>query len=271
MSHPLSPEHFDYSEEAGVATIRLNRPDRLNALTFESYRELTDTFAVLQNRESVRSVFLTGTGRAFCSGGDVEDIIGPLLAMNATELLGFTRMTCELISNMRLLRKPIVAGLNGTTCGAGAVMALASDLRVASQAAKIAFLFTKVGLSGADMGAAFLLPRIVGQGNASALLMRGHFVSPEEALRIGLYQEVVEPEALEGRGRELAQELADGPTLGMLMTKEMINREASMGLEQAMEAEAQAQALCMQHNDFREAYQAFVEKRAPRFRTGQES
>ena len=264
MSLP-SPEHFSYTEAEGVATVRLDRADRLNALTFASYRELADAFADLQDRSSVRAVILTGTGRAFCSGGDVEDIIGPLLAMNAEELLRFTRLTARLIGNMRLLRKPIVAALNGTTCGAGAVMALASDFRLAVPKARIAFLFTRVGLSGADMGAAWLLPRVVGLSQATSMLMRGHFVSAEEALAMGLHHEVVEADHLLERAQTLAQELANGPPLGMQMTKEMLNRELSMGLEQALEAEAQAQALCMQHPDFREAYEAFVEKREPRF------
>jgi enoyl-CoA hydratase/carnithine racemase len=259
------PKTFAYEESGGVGVVRLSRPERLNALTFESYRELTEAFGELGDRPGVRVVLLTGTGRAFCSGGDVEEIIGPLLAMNAEELLNFTRLTGRLIGSMRLLRKPIVAGLNGTTCGAGAVMALASDFRVASERAKIAFLFTRVGLSGADMGAAYLLPRVVGLSQATSLLMRGHFITAEEAHRIGLYHEVVTDEELPQAARKLAEELAAGPPLGLQMTKEMLVREDSMGLEMALEAEAQAQALCMQHSDFREAYQAFVEKREPQF------
>lgn len=259
------PKTFHYEEAEGVAVVRLNRPERLNALTFESYGELAGAFAELQTRAGVRSVLLTGTGRAFCSGGDVEDIIGPLLQMDAEELLEFTRQTGRLILNMRQLRRPIVAALNGTTCGAGAVMAIACDFRIAAKDARIAFLFTRVGLSGADMGAAWLLPRIVGASRASDLLLRGRFVPAEEALAIGLYHQVVEKDQVVAVARALAKELAEGPTLGVPMTKEMLNREASMSLEQAIEAEAQAQALCMRHPDFREAYQAFVEKRTPRF------
>ncbi len=273
MSRP-QPTTFRYEEDgSGVATLRLDRPDRLNALTFESYRELTDTFRLLQQRPEVRAVVLTGTGRAFCSGGDALAIIQPLLSMEAEELLRFTRLTGELIRNMRELRTPIIAALNGTTCGAGAVMALAADFRIAAPTAKIAFLFTRVGLSGADMGAAYLLPRIVGLGHATSLLMRGHFIMADEALRIGLYHEVVADatagaaagDALATRVQALARELADGPQLGLQMTKEMLNREQSMDLATAIEAEAQAQALCMGHDDFAEANRAFVEKRAPRF------
>ncbi len=265
MSRP-QPNTFRYDEDAnGVATIRLDRPERLNALTFASYRELADTFRALQQRATVRCVVLTGSGRAFCSGGDALDIIQPLLAMKAEELLRFTRLTGELILNMRQLRTPIVAALNGTTCGAGAVMALAADFRIAATTAKIAFLFTKVGLAGADMGAAFLLPRLVGTGHATSLLMRGHFLAAEEALKIGLYHEVVAADALTARAQELAAELAAGPQMGLQTTKEMLNRELSMDLASAIEAEAQAQALCMGHADFAEANRAFVEKRAPRF------
>lgn len=266
MERP-QPTTFRYDEDAhGVATIRLDRPERLNALTFASYRELTDTFRALQQRRAVRAVVLTGTGRAFCSGGDALDIIQPLLAMDAAELLAFTRLTGELILHMRQLRTPIVAALNGTTCGAGAVMALAADFRVAAPTAKIAFLFTKVGLSGADMGAAFLLPRLVGMGHATSLLLRGNFLPADEAQRIGLYHEVVPEAELAARASALAHELADGPQGGLQMTKEMLNRELSMDLASAIEAEAQAQALCMRDPDFREANRAFVEKRSPRFR-----
>ncbi|MSR45731.1 MAG: enoyl-CoA hydratase family protein [Planctomycetes bacterium] len=266
MERP-QPTTFRYQEDdRGVATIRLDRPERLNALTFASYRELADTFRMLQHRPAVRAVVLTGTGRAFCSGGDALDIIQPLLAMDAVELLQFARLTGELILHMRQLRTPIVAALNGTTCGAGAVMAIAADFRVAATTAKIAFLFTKVGLSGADMGAGFLLPRLIGMGHATSLLMRGNFLAADEALRIGLYHEVVAESELMARATALARELADGPQVGLQMTKEMLNRELSMDLGSAIEAEAQAQALCMRDPDFREANRAFVEKRAPKFR-----
>ena len=262
-----SPKSFHYDEDGdGVATIRLERPERLNALTFESYRELTDLFYVLRSRLNVRAVLLTGSGKAFCSGGDALDIIQPLLRMDAEELLRFTRLTGELIRNMRELRTPIVAALNGTCCGAGAVIALAADFRIAASSAKIAFLFTRVGLSGADMGASWLLPRVVGLGHATNLLMRGHFIDAPEALRIGLYHEVHPEDKLQERARTLALELADGPMLGLQMTKEMLNRELAMDLATAIEAEAQAQALCMRSPDFSEANFAFVQKRPAIFR-----
>jgi enoyl-CoA hydratase/carnithine racemase len=261
----MKPEHFRYSEEDGVATIRLDRPERLNALTFDSYAELRDAFLTLRGYDHVRCVVLTGTGRAFCSGGDVRDIIGRLFDVPPARLFEFTRMTCDLIENMRLLEKPIVAALNGTTCGAGAVMAAAADLRIAADTARIAFLFTKVGLSGADMGAAWLLPRIVGQGLSSELLMGGEFIDAERALAIGLYNQVVPAAELEGAARALAQRLADGPAHGIALTKRMLNAEASMTLREALQAEAWVQAECMLHPDYREAFDAFVEKRKPDF------
>ncbi|MEM9800035.1 MAG: enoyl-CoA hydratase family protein, partial [Planctomycetota bacterium] len=242
-----------------------NRPERLNALTFDSYGELRDTFAALQRRDSVRSVLLTGTGRAFCSGGDVKDIIGKLFGVSDAELVAFTRMTCDLIENMRRLEKPIVAGLNGTTCGAGAVMAAAADVRIAARSAKIAFLFTQVGLSGADMGAAWLLPRIVGLGHASELLMAGEFISADRAGEIGLYNHVVEDEDLEEAARAMAVKLGRGPSMGLAVTKRMLNAEAHMGLGDAMQAEGWVQAECMKHPDYRESYEAFVEKRPKDF------
>ncbi|WP_145196129.1 enoyl-CoA hydratase family protein [Planctomycetes bacterium Poly30] len=261
----IQPEHFHYEEADGVATIRLNRPDRLNALTFDSYAELRDTFAALRTRDSVHSVLLIGSGRAFCSGGDVRDIIGRLFNVPDSTLVAFTRMTCDLIENMRLLEKPIVAGLNGLTCGAGAVMAAAADIRVAAKSAKIAFLFTQVGLCGADMGAAWLLPRIVGLGHASELLMTGDFITAERAGEIGLYNHVVEDDALEARAMELAQKLAKGPGMGLAVTKRMLNAEAHMSLRDAMQAEGWVQAECMKHPDYREAFEAFTEKREKDF------
>lgn len=262
----MNPEHFRYSEEDGVATIRLDRPDRLNALTFESYAELRDAFVTLRGSDHVRAVVLTGTGRAFCSGGDVKDIIGRLFDVPDSTLYAFTRMTCDLIENMRLLEKPIIASLNGTTCGAGAVMAAAADIRVAAESAKIAFLFTKVGLSGADMGAAWLLPRIVGAGHAAELLMGGEFIGADRAYEIGLYNQVVTGEELEDATSTWARRLADGPAHGVAITKRMLNAEASMGLREAMQAEGWIQAECMKHPDYKEAFDAFLEKRAPDFR-----
>ena len=261
----LEPKSFLYEERAGVARITLNRPERLNALTFEVYRELTDAFRQLQTEESVRAVVITGAGRAFCSGGDVRDIIGELQGRDVRGLLEFTRMTCELVRNIRQLRKPVVASLNGTTAGAGACIALASDLRIASAEARIAFLFVRVGLSGADMGAAHLLPRLVGLAKATELLYTGDFVTAEEALAMGLYNRVVPAEELEAATSELAERLARGPAFALGVTKEMLNRELSVDLDTALELEAQAQAVCMQHPDYREAYEAFVQKREPRF------
>src|SRR5215813_3845829 len=262
----MQPTTFVYEQANSVATITLNRPERLNALTFEVYRELTDTFAALRNAEDVRVVVITGTGRAFCSGGDVHDIIGELFQQNMEGLLAFTRMTCELVANIRSLPKPVIASLNGTTAGAGACIALASDIRLASDDARIAFLFVKVGLSGADMGAAYLLPRVVGLTKATELLYTGDFISAAEAERIGLYNRVVPPDQLEATTTELAVRLAKGPGFALAKTKEMLNRELDMNLETALECEAQAQAICMQHPDYREAYEAFVAKREPKFR-----
>lgn len=258
----MNPEHFEYDEADGVATIRLNRPDRLNALTFESYAELRDTFVALRTRDSVRSVVLTGTGRAFCSGGDVEDIIGAMETMPDARLFEFTRMTCDLIENIRLLEKPVIAALNGTTCGAGAVMAIAADLRIATPKAKIAFLFVKVGLSGADMGAAWLLPRIVGLGNASELLMRGEFIAPERAHEIGLYNRVVAEDELMATAGEWARGLADGPAMGLAVTKRMLNAEASMTLREAMQAEGWVQGECMRHPDYKDVVAGFNARKA---------
>ena len=266
----IRPKSFLYEVSGGVATIRLNRPERLNALTFEVYRELTDAFAQLQKENDVRVVRITGEGRAFCSGGDVRDIIGELQGRDIEGLLAFTRLTCELVRNIRRLRKPVVASLNGTTAGAGACIALASDLRIASTEARIAFLFVKVGLSGADMGAAHLLPRLVGLSKATELLYTGDFITAEEAHRIGLYNRVVAPEDLEGETRSLAERLAAGPSFALGVTKEMLEREMDVSFDAALELEAQAQAFCMQHPDYREAYEAFMEKRAPRFRHGGE-
>lgn len=261
----IEPEHFTYSEEDGVATVRLDRPDRLNALTFDSYAELRDTFVALGQRDSVRSVLLTGTGRAFCSGGDVRDIIGRLFGVPDSDLVAFTRMTCDLIENMRRLEKPIVAGLNGLTCGAGAVMAAAADIRIAARSAKIAYLFTSVGLSGADMGAAWLLPRIVGHGHASELLMTGDFISADRAAEIGLYNHVVDDDELPARALEVARKLAGGPSMGLAVTKRMLDAEAHMSLGDAMQAEGWVQAECMRHPDYREAFEAFTEKREKDF------
>src|SRR2546422_9325709 len=261
-----TPKTFLYEQRDGVATITLNRPERLNAITFEVYRELTDFFAQLRDDKEVRVVVITGAGRAFCSGGDVRDIIGELQGRDAAGLLEFTRLTCELIRNMRALPKPIIASINGTTAGAGACIALASDIRIAAEEAKIAFVFVKVGLAGTDMGATYLLPRVIGLAKATALVLTGDFIEAQEAERIGLYNRVVPREQLETTTQEFAERLARGPSLGLAKTKEMLNREMHMGLDSALEAEAVAQALCMQTADFKEAHAAFIEKREARFK-----
>jgi enoyl-CoA hydratase/carnithine racemase len=267
----LSPKSFLYEEQNGVGWITLNRPERLNALTFEVYRELTDTFAALREESGVRAVVITGAGRAFCSGGDVHDIIGELFERDMQGLLEFTRMTCELVQNIRALPLPVIACLNGTTAGAGACIALAADIRLASEEAKIAFLFVRVGLSGADMGACYLLPRIVGLAKATELLYTGDFISATEAERIGLYNRVLPAAELSAETRTLAERLARGPGFALAMTKEMLNREMDVSLDTALEWEAQAQSLCMQHPDYREAYEAFVAKREPKFKNSDES
>ena len=261
----MQPETFRYDEADGVATLRLDRPERLNALTFDSYRELTDTFAALATRDSVRAVVVTGTGRAFCTGGDVKDIIGRLFDVSDAELLAFTRMTCDLIENVRRLEKPVIASLNGVTCGAGAVLALACDVRLAAPTAKIAFLFTQVGLSGADMGAAWLLPRVVGFGHATEMLMTGDFVDAQRAYEIGLYNRLVPEGELAAETDKWARKLADGPSMGLAITKRMLNLEAALSLGDAMQQEGWIQAECMKHPDYREAYHAFVEKRPKDF------
>ena len=261
------PTSFLYEQDQlGIATITLNRPERLNALTFEVYRELTDTIAALRDEDDVRVVVITGAGKAFCSGGDVHDIIGELFSRNMEGLLDFTRLTCELVQNIRALPKPVIASLNGTTAGAGACIALAADLRIASEEAKIAFLFVKVGLAGTDMAASYLLPRVVGLSKATEILFTGDFVSATEAERIGLYNRVVAASELAATTRAFAERLARGPAFALSKTKEMLNRELDMNLETALESEAQAQAICMQHPDYREAYEAFVAKRQAKFK-----
>lgn len=263
----LAPRSFHYEHDAStaVATITLNRPERLNALTFEVYTELRDTFRALDTEPGVRAIVLTGAGPAFCSGGDVEEIIGALFERDFQGLLEFTRVTGDLILAMRKCRRPIVGALNGTVAGAGAVIAAACDLRVAAESAKIAFLFTRVGLSGADMGASWLLPRIVGHGRASELLMTGDFIDAAEAHRIGLYNRVVgDGEAVE-RARELAEKLACGPSFGLEISKESLDREWAMDLETALAWETQVQAGCMLDPNFRESYEAFMAKRKPQF------
>jgi enoyl-CoA hydratase/carnithine racemase len=257
------PSTFRYNEAPdGVATITLDRPDRLNALTFEVYAELRDLFAALAHHDPVKAIVITGEGRGFCSGGDVEAIIGELLQQDAARLLAFTRMTGALIANIRAVPKPVVAAINGVAAGAGAVIALASDFRLATPQASLAFLFTKVGLAGADMGAAYLLPRVVGLARATELLMLGDRVIAEEALRIGLVNRVVAPESLMDEARGLAARLAAGPSFALGMTKTLLNQELDADFAAAIEAEAQGQAICMQTPAFREAYEAFKARRS---------
>jgi enoyl-CoA hydratase/carnithine racemase len=263
----FEPKSFQYEVRNSVGWITLNRPERLNALTFEVYRELTDAFSALGADEEARAVVITGAGeRAFCTGGDVHDIIGPLFERDMQGLLEFTRLTCELVRNIRSLPKPVIASLNGTTAGAGACIALCSDLRIASETAKIAFLFVRVGLAGADMGAAYLLPRVIGLSRATELLYTGDFIEAREAERIGLYNRVVPADELMQTTRELAERLARGPAFALAMTKELLNRELDLSLDTALEWEAQTQAICMLHPDYREAYEAFVAKREPKFK-----
>lgn len=265
---PLEPSSFLYEldPDTSVATLTLNRPERLNALTFEVYRELRDTFYALDSEPGVRAIVLTGSGRAFCSGGDVEDIIGALFEMDFQGLLDFTRVTGDLIRSIRKCRRPVVGALNGTVAGAGAVIAAACDIRVASESAKIAYRFTRVGLSGADMGASWLLPRIVGHGRASELLMTGDFIDAAEAHRIGLYNHVVPADRVMDEARALAERLARGPSFGIEISKESLDREWSMDFETALAWETQVQAGCMLDPNFRESYEAFRAKRDPRFR-----
>ena len=256
---------FLYSVNDGVATLTFNRPEVMNALTFEVYAQLRDLFETLRYDEAVRVVVLTGAGDNFCSGGDVHQIIGELLKRDMKGHLEFTRMTGAVVQNMRLLDKPIIAALNGMTAGAGAVLALASDLRIASEKARLAFLFTRVGLTGADMGAAYLLPRVIGMGRAFELLLLGDTIDASTAERYGLVNRVVPHGDLLPAAYEWARRLAQGPTLAISMTKHMLNRELNMDLVAAIEAEAQAQALILMGEDHRIFYEAFQGKVQPRF------
>jgi enoyl-CoA hydratase/carnithine racemase len=261
----MSYDHFVYENHDGVATIRLNDPDHLNALTFQVYRDLERIFAELATDDKVKVVVLTGTGKGFCSGGRVDDIIGPLLKMKGDELYKFTRMTCNVVQNMRNLKKPIIAAVNGIAAGAGAMLMLAADLRIFSDKARAAFLFVKVGLSGADMGALYLLPRIVGLGKATELVYFGDAIDAQEAHRIGLANRVVPGETLMEEAYKWANRLKDGPLYALGVTKELFEYEGNVDLATALEMEAAAQARCMETADFIEGYNAFIEKRPLRF------
>jgi enoyl-CoA hydratase/carnithine racemase len=256
---------FLYEVQDGIATITLNRPDKLNALTFDIYAQLRDLMVELRRDEAVKVVIITGAGKAFCAGGDVHEIIGELLDRDMRAHLEFARMTGALIQNMRLLDKPVIAAVNGMAAGAGAVIALASDLRIAAASARFAFLFTKVGLTGADMGAAYLLPRVVGQGRATELLMFGDTIDAATAASYGLVNATVADEELLTTAREWAEKLKQGPAFALAMTKTMLNNEWSMDLASAIEAEAQAQALLLMGDDHRRFYEAFKHKQKPEF------
>jgi enoyl-CoA hydratase/carnithine racemase len=259
-------QNFDFSLDDGVATVTFSRPDKLNALTFDVYADLRDLLGELPHRGDVRVLVLTGEGRGFCSGGDVEEIIGELQSMSAGELLDFTRMSGAVVKAMRDAPLPIVAAVNGVAAGAGSVLALASDFRLLARSAKFSFLFTRVGLAGADMGAAYLLPRLIGLGRASELLILGDEVDAERAVEIGLASRVLDDERLSAEATDLARRLADGPALAHATTKILLTRESDMGLADAIEMEALAQALLMKSEDFAEFYAAWSEGRDPAWR-----
>lgn len=265
----IAPKHFGWNVSSGVATITLDRPQKKNPLTFDSYAELVSTFRDLAHRSEIRSLVLTGAGGNFSSGGDVHEIIGPLVRMKEEaqhdKLLAFTRMTGDLVKAMRACPQPIVTAIDGICAGAGAILAMASDIRFGTPASRIAFLFVRVGLSGADMGACAILPRIIGQGRASELLYTGRFVSSEEAAQWGFYNRIVAPERLLAEAQEFARGLAEGPTLAHALTKRCLHDEWDMSIDSAVDHEAQVQARCMETEDFARAYRAFAAKQTPRF------
>lgn len=257
--------HFKWEVANGVATLTLNRPERKNPLTFDSYAELRDLFVQLKYATDVKVIVITGAGNNFCSGGDVHEIIGPLVHLKAPELLMFTRMTGELVKVMRTCPQPIIAAIDGVCAGAGAIIAMASDLRLGTSRSKTAFLFNRVGLAGCDMGACAILPRLIGQGRTSELLYTGRALGGDEALQWGFFNRLCTTEALLSEANALAQSIAEGPTFANGITKTMLHQEWAMTIEQAIEAEAQAQALCMLTGDFNRAYEAFAAKRTPVF------
>jgi enoyl-CoA hydratase/carnithine racemase len=259
----MQPKHFQWRVEGKVGVVTLNRPERKNPLTFESYGELRDLFGGLRREDAVKAIVITGAGGNFCSGGDVHEIIGPLTRMKMPELLAFTRMTGDVVKAMRHCPQPVIAAVEGVCAGAGAILAMACDLRYGAPGARVAFLFVRVGLAGCDMGACAMLSRIIGQGRASELLYTGRAMSAEEGLAWGFFNGVSQP-VLE-KAMEMARELADGPTAAHAMTKKMLHQEWSVGLDEAIEMEAQAQAILMQNQDFRRAYEAFAARQKPVF------
>ncbi|MBB2484077.1 enoyl-CoA hydratase family protein [Mitsuaria sp. WAJ17] len=261
----FAPQHFRWEQRGAVGLITLNRPERKNPLTFDSYAELRDLFRKLCYVDEIKAIVVQGAGDNFCSGGDVHEIIGPLTQMTMPDLLAFTRMTGDLVKAMRACPQPVFAAIDGVCAGAGAIMAMASDLRVATARSKTAFLFTRVGLAGCDMGACAILPRIVGQGRASDLLYSGRSLGGEEGLQWGFHNRLVEPDDLLEHTLAWAAEIATGPSFGHAMTKRMLHQEWSMGVDEAIESEAQAQAICMMTQDFHRAYHAFVAKQRPVF------
>ncbi len=260
------PRHFGWRFAEQVGWITLNRPERKNPLTFDSYAELRDLFRTLAYATEVRALVIEGAGGNFSSGGDVHEIIGPLTRMSMPELLRFTRMTGDLVKAIRACPQPVIAAVDGVCAGAGAILAMAADFRLATPGARVAFLFTRVGLAGCDMGACSLLPRLIGQGRAAELLYTGRMLGAEEGERWGFFNSLCDPENLQARAQELAAQIASGPGFAHAMTKTMLHQEWNMGVEQAIEAEAQAQAICMKTEDFRRAYEAFVAKRQPEFK-----
>src|SRR6202521_2491728 len=258
--------HFKYRVKAGVASITLARPERKNPLTFDSYSELRDLFRAMSDAEDIKAIVLAGAGDNFCSGGDVHEIIGPLTKLDMPGLFAFTQMTGQLVKAMRACPQPVIAAVDGVAAGAGAILAMASDLRMGTARSKTAFLFVRVGLAGCDMGACTLLPRIVGHGRAAELLFTGRSLSGEEAERWGFFNRLCTPEKLLSEANALAEELSAGPTFAHAMTKKMLHQEWNMGVDEAIDAEAQAQALCMATNDFHRAYHAFVQKQKPQFK-----
>jgi enoyl-CoA hydratase/carnithine racemase len=262
----FTPAHFAWSFSKGVAVVTINRPERKNPLTFESYAELRNTFDALARSSDVKAVVITGAGENFSSGGDVHEIIGPLIEREMPGLLDFTRLTGDLVKSIRRCGQPVVAAIDGICAGAGAILAMASDIRLATPRAKTAFLFSRVGLAGCDMGACAVLPRLIGFGRATELLLTGRFMSADEGERWGFHNRIVEPEQLMPQALALARELADGPTFAHGITKTQLNQEWNVSLEAAIEMEAQAQALCMATRDFRRAYAAFVDRRVPKFK-----